>query len=263
MTFLNAVAAELRKSTVLPATSAGVAVTTLGTLGITLANSLSVRDALRSGHVDLVAYTTGSEAALAATPLGTVGAVILGVVIMSSEYTADSSDTGGGRQIVTTLTSGPGRLTVLVAKALSVALLILATAAVALPSCLVVARLVIGDPVPGGDPRETVRRAAGAGLYWILTGLIALAMTVVTRSGVIPLVTLITNSCLVSVSMLLTRVTSLAYYLPDMAGMRLFAGDTWLLVRDAPDPVTGGLIMSTWTVGLLGVSAAVFTSRDA
>lgn len=46
--------------------------------------------------------------------------------------------------------------------------------------------------------------------------------------------------------------------------MRLFAGnDTWEMFSDALDPLTGGLVMAAWAVGLLTLSAGVFYRRDA
>lgn len=262
MSRLRVVAAELRKTATLPAALAAVAVAGPVTLAITLLNAFAVRDAVQSGQPWVVGYTSPVEVAFSAAPLGTVGAVILGVVAISSEYTATSSDAGGGRPITATLTGTPQRLAVLTAKAAAVVVLVAALAAVTLPTSLWLAYLVVGGaPAPDGLD-ELVARSAGAALYWVLMGLIAMAVTVLTRSGILPLVVLITNSSLVSVSLLLIPLTPLARYLPDLAGIRLFAGD-WIAVDDPLDPVTGGLVMAGWAGGLLAVSAIVFHRRDA
>ncbi len=263
MTLLRAIAAELRKTVTLPASLAAVAGAALGSLAITGLNAFGVREAIKNGQPDTVAYTSPAEAAFAAVPLGTVGAVILGVVAMSSEYSPNSSDAGGGRQVTTTLIATPRRLRLLTAKACSVTLLMFAIAAATIPACLAVAHLVVGDATASHDLPEVIARALGAALYWALTALIALAITALTRSGVIPLLVLVTNSSLVSVSLLLTNLTPLAYYLPDIAGTPLFARETFSAVDDALDPLTGGLVMTAWTLGLLGVAAASFTRRDA
>ena len=94
-------------------------------------------------------------------------------------------------------------------------------------------------------------------------GLIALAVTVFARSGVIPLIVLIANSSVVSLSFLLLQVTPLARFLPDLAGIRLFARESFAAFDDVLDPLTGGLVMGAWALGLLLVSAVVFTRRDA
>jgi ABC-2 type transport system permease protein len=263
MSLPRTVAAELRKTATLPATIAAAAVAVLGSLGITVLNAVSVRNALRAGQPDRVAYTSPVEAVFSAVPLGTVGAVILGVIVISSEYTANSSDAAGGRQITATLAATPHRLAVLTAKAAAVVSLILGTAAIIIPCCLAVAHLIIGGPLATGALGNTAARVAGAALYWTLSGLMALALTVLTRSGILPLIVLIVNSSLVSVSVLLTYVTSLAYYLPDLAGMQLFGGDRTGLFEDALDPLPGALVMAAWTLGLLAISSTVFTRRDA
>ena len=264
MTFLRTVAAELRKTATLRASAGAAAVAVLGSFAITVLNAVGVRDALRAGRPDLVGYTSPAEAVFSAVPLGTVGAVILGVIVISSEYTANSPDAGGGRQITATLAVSPRRLVLLAAKAAAVAIHVLALAAVTIPACLAVAHLIIGDPFTGDDLGHALARAAGAALYWTLTGLMAVAITVLTRSGIIPLVVLIANSSLVSVSILLTHLTPLAYHLPDLAGMRLFVvDDREGLFAAALDPLTGGLVMAAWTLGFLALSAAVFHRRDA
>jgi ABC-2 type transport system permease protein len=263
MTAGRVFAAELRKAVTLPASHGALAVAVLGSLGITVLNAVSVRNALRSGHPELVGYTSPIEAAFSAFPLGTVGAVILGVVVISSEYTANSPDAGGGRQITATLAATPGRLALLTAKVAVSAVLVLGTAAITIPACLAVAHLIVGAPFATGALGETATRAAGTALYWLLTGLIILAITILTRSGIIPLIAGIVNSSLVSVSILLTHATSLAYYLPDLAGLRLHGDDPLDLFPGALDPVVGGLVMAAWALGLLAFSSVVFTRRDA
>jgi len=255
--------AELRKAVTLPAVWAGIAAALIGSLGITVLNSVTARNAIAAGRADeLLASTSPFETAFAVAPLGTVGAVIIGVVVMSSEYTTNGPDAGGGRLLSTTLTAMPQRSAVLIAKAVTVILFVVALAVIVLPSCLALARLLIGD-----DGDETVSaddgiaRWWGATLYWALTGLVALAITTLTRSGLIPLIVLIVNSSLVSVSLLLTNITPLAHWLPDMAGRRLFGGiDT---VEGGLEVVPGALVMGAWTAVLLVIAGAVFSRRDA
>lgn len=261
MTFLHTVAAEARKTAALPATLVALGVAVLGPVAITLLNAVGVRNAVRAGRPDLVAYTAPAESVFSAVPLGTVGAVILGVVVVGSEYTASRSDAGGGRQITATLTAVPGRLRVLAAKAAVVTLLVAAVAAVTIPGSLALATVVAGDAA-GAAPDDLLSRAFGAGLYWALTALMALAITVFTRSGIIPIIVLVVNSSLMSVSLLLSHLTPLARYLPDAAGMKLFSGDL-LAFDDALAPLPGGLVMAAWTAVLLVAAAVVFTRRDA
>jgi hypothetical protein len=264
---LRQVSAETRKALTLPAVFAGLAVAVLGSLAITLLNSFSVRNAVASGNPELVADTSPIETVFAAVPLGTVGAVVLGVVVISSEYTANSSDAGGGRQITATLTAAPSRLSVLTAKAAVVTVLSALTTAVVVPAGLVLARTVIGDAANesvGTD--EFAARSLGVFAYWALTALLALGLTTLTRNGIIPLILLIVNSSLVSFSLLLSDVTRLARYLPDLAGTAMMLGPDPDLFVDPDlllDPLPGGLVMAAWTAGLLVVAAVVLHRRDA
>ncbi|RIQ11768.1 ABC transporter permease [Jiangella rhizosphaerae] len=241
MSAVDAVAAELRKALTLPATLAALAVAVLGPVALAALNA-------SQGVTD-----SAAEAALAAEPLVMVGAIVLGVVAVSSEYS-------GGRQIASTFAAMPRRLTVLAAKAAAVAVLVASAAAVALPAALLAARLVAG---PGAGAEDLVGRGVGAGVYAVLTGLIALAITVLTRSGVVPIIVLVANGSVVSVSFLLYQVTPLARYLPDLAGMRLVAGEDRVAIDDALAPLPGGLVMAAWTAALLAVAGAVLVRRDA
>lgn len=245
MSALDAVAAELRKAATLPSMLAALAVAVLGPVALAALNATSADSPADSP----------AEAALSAAPFLTVGAIVLGVVAAGSEY-------GGGRQIATTLAAMPRRVTMLAAKAAAVGLLVALAAAVALPAALLVARLVAGADA-GPAPNDVLGRAAGAGVYAILTALLTLAITVLTRSGVVPLIVLIANGSVVSVSFLLYKVTSLARYLPDLAGMRMVAGDQLTSIEDALGPLTGGLVMAGWAAALLAVAAAVLVRRDA
>lgn len=115
MTLVRAVAAELRKTLTLPATLVALGIALVGSLGLTALNSRFVSEAIRTGRTDGLGPTSAVEVVFSAVPLGTVGAIILGVTAISSEYTPNSPDAGGSRQVTATLTALPRRLTVVVA----------------------------------------------------------------------------------------------------------------------------------------------------
>lgn len=235
----------------------------LGSIGITVLNAVTTRNAIAAGRAEeLLADTSPFETAYAAVPLGTVGAVIIGVMAMSSEYTANSPDAGGGRQISATLAATPRRITLLLTKAITIVLLVVATALVTIPACVAIAMAIIGDAGQEAVATdEAVLRSLGAMLYWVLTGLLAFAITVLTRNGIIPLIILIVNSSLVSISLLLTNITPLAHWLPDMAGRRLFGGVH--TVDGGLEALPGALVMAAWTLALLAAASGVFSRRDA
>ncbi len=257
----NTFRAEFRKTVTLPGTSVGIAVALLGSCAITLLNGLQIRAAVDAGKPETAAYTSPFETAFAAMPIGTIAAIIVGVIAFSSEYAINSADTGGGRQITATLTATAHRASVLAAKAITVVLLIVVAAALTLPATIGIAHAVIG--AAGTEtvaPHEAMTRCLGGTLYWILTGLMAFATAVLTRNGVIPLIVLIVNSSVVSVSLLLTKLTPLAHWLPDLAGRRLFGGlDT---IEGGLDATPGALVMAGWTALLLASAVIAFHRRD-
>ncbi|MGO3887010.1 MAG: ABC transporter permease [Mycetocola sp.] len=264
MSLHRTILTELRKTTALPGIWAGVAVAVLGSVALTALNAVTVRSAVTSGQPDLVADTSPIETAFAMMPLGTVGAVVIGVVTMSSEYSTVRGEAGGGRQISTTLTAIPRRGQLLTAKAVAVTMLIVAIAVAAVPLCVLTATVIIGDlGTESVSVDEAVRRWAGGALYWVLMGVLAFAITVLTRSGIIPLIVLIANSSVVSFSLLLTTLTPAAHWLPDMAGRNLFGFPADSVVPGGLDPLPGGIVMATWTLVFLAGSAVVFTRRDA
>jgi hypothetical protein len=257
MTLLRAIVGEFRKTMTLPAGRVGVAIALLAPVGVALLSAIS------RGPAHGAASPSPADAIFAASPLGTVGAVILGVVVVSSEYTVTGPDAGGGRQITTTLAAIPSRIVVLVSKAAVVAIITSLTAVVTTTVGAALVRAVVGGAVEPDALPDLLSRSAGLALYGSCMALIALAVTVLTRSGIAPLAWFIANSSLVSVSLLLSKLTLLARYLPDLAGMRLFASPASIAVRDPLDPSVGGLVMSAWALAFLVVATVVFARRDA
>jgi len=255
MTLLRTIAGEFRKTLTLPSALVALGIALFGTIAVSLLVASS-----SAGHV---AHATPASVVFNTIPLGTVGAVILGVIVISSEYTANTPDAGGGRQISATLVAIPHRLVLLLSKVVVVIVLTVVTAASAIPASLGLAHVILGATDGEENLRDLIARSAGVALYWTLMSLIALAVTVFTRSGIVPLIWFIANSSLVSVSLLLSKLTSLAGYLPDLAGMRLFAAPSSLAVHDPLEPLTGGLVMAAWAIVFLTASMLAFTRRDA
>lgn len=257
------VIAEFRKLLGLPASLVAVAISVLGTLGLAALSALSMRAALDRGDTARFTDHTTIDAGLDLLPVGAVGAIVLGVVVISSEYTSHRHDAGGGRQISTTLTSTPRRSALLAAKVTVVAVTTGALAAFTVPAAILVSQTLLGEHGhPLGDLVERNGwRVAGSVVYLVLTALLACAVTTLTRSGIIPLALLVANTSLVSVSLLLTRVTALARYLPDVAGAQMVSAN--YPAEDMLGPLAGGLVMAAWTVVMLVVAAVVFARRDA
>jgi len=239
---MRAYQGELRKLASLRSVWASIAIGVLVPAALTFLNAKSA--AARGGNVDV---------GFQELAFGVVGAVILGVVAVSSEYTVEGESAGGGRQITTSLTVVPSRRRLLIAKLAAVITAVAVLAAVSSAVTLMTVDALLGT--------SDFARLPGVVLYWVLTALLASGLTLVTRNGILPLVVLILNSSVVTVTYLLSKLTPLAVFFPDLAGVRMFVRRMDLPVQLAP--VTGGLVMLAWVAALLAVGFLVFRRRDA
>ncbi|MEU4241814.1 hypothetical protein [Actinoplanes sp. NPDC026619] len=224
-------AAELIKLRSLPAAVA----TALGTVVI----GVVLTAALASSAPSAAPTSTATDAVIRAVPFLQIGPILLGVLIVASEY--------AGRQIATTLAATPDRLRLLAGK--SVAYLVAATIinVATLGAGLAAASLTI--PVRA----VAVRPIAGAAVYLILIGLLSLGLATVLRSLVPPLVIML--ALVLIVSPLLSGYTEHARWLPDRAGS--------LLYRPDADPTLGTVVLVAWIALTASAAIATFLRRDA
>lgn len=257
--------AELRKLATLPGIWIALAVTLVGSAAVTAINAFMVRNAVLAGNTEHLADTSPFEAGFAAVPfVGVVGAVVIGSLAIGSEYTADRAESGGARQITTSLAATPRRTLLFLAKAAAVVALTTLSAAIAIPGSYGLALAIAGEHGTETVTSDAmIARSLGAALYWVLMALIAFAITALARSVMIPLLALIANSSLVSVSLLLTMVTPLADWLPDMAGRSLFGLSAEYAMPGGLDTPLGALVMAAWAALLLATACVVFHRRDA
>lgn len=193
-----------------------------------------------------------SEVGYIGLGLGVQGIIILGVLAVSSEYLTESSESGGGNQITTSLTAVSSRLHFLLAKAGAVTVTSVLLSIVAILTTVSATNLILGEYAPAFEASKLI----GVVCYWTFTALLAFGITILTKNGIIPLAVLMINSSVVTVSYLLTKVTKLAFYLPDRAGTDMFMNDGF------HTPFTGGLIMFAWVAVLFIVAVIVFHRRD-
>lgn len=256
-----AVAAERRKATTLPGVLVGLAVMVLGPMAIVGVNLGYTRSALQEGSTD-PSLGDVIDLAMVGAPIGTVGAVVIGVLVAASEYTRARAEVGGGAQITTTLLAVSGRTTTLAAKiAVTIALVGIA-GVVSVAAGVAVASAGLGDLATVPATLEALLpRLGGALLFWSMSALMALAIGLLARNALIPLILLVGNSSVVSVSMLLSMATDVAFYLPDVAGIRLLGSAN--VVDGALEPTLGGFVMAGWTAAALVAAAVVLKRRDA
>ncbi|MEU4692568.1 hypothetical protein [Actinoplanes sp. NPDC023714] len=249
---MSLVHAELRKLLGLPTAWIGIVLGLLAAPALVVLNASAARSAVAEGLTQ-----DPSDIGFQYLGIGLLGAMILGVVVVSSEYTPTGDDTPGARQMSATLLAAPRRIRLLTAKGIALSLVTGVQGTITAAATLVLTEQVHGSLVPAPTPG----RVAAAVLYWVLIGLLASAITLLTRNGIVTLAVLVVNSTVVSLSYLLTKVTPWAAYLPDIVGAHMF-----LRSIDVPveiGPVTAGAVMTTWVAGLLAIAAVLFRRRDA
>ncbi|GGG19566.1 ABC transporter permease [Paenibacillus aceti] len=192
---------------------------------------------------------------------GVQGVIILGVLSVSSEYLTESSESGGGQQITTSLTVVPSRPHFLMAKAGAVTVTSILLCMVAMMTTVSATHLILGEYAPAFE----ASRLIGVVCYWTFTALLAFGITVLTKNGIIPLTVLIINSSVISFSFLLSKITKLAFYLPDRAGIEMFMSfndESNAIFNRFHTPFTAGLVMLVWVAVFFIVAVIVFHRRD-
>lgn len=258
---MRAFNAEISKLFSLPGIWLAFLIGALAPAFIALMDSMAQKEEIIAG-----VSTRLAEVGYIGLALGVQGVIILGVLAVSSEYLTESSESGGGQQISTSLMVVSSRLHLLLAKAGAVIMTSILLCIVAMMTTLFATRLILGEYTPAFE----WSRLIGAVCYWAFTGLLAFGITVLTKSSIVPLAVLIINSSVVSFSVLLYKVTKLAFYLPDRAGfeMFMFTSDnsntptTGSLFDSYFTPFTGGLVMFAWVAVIFIVAAIVFHRRD-
>ncbi|MEV6927161.1 ABC transporter permease [Dactylosporangium sp. NPDC051485] len=182
---------------------------------------------------------------------------VLGVMVISAEYT-----TG---MVRSTLQAQPRRLTVLFAKVLVFAALMLVVGEVLSFAAFFLGGAIIAGhiPVDLGDP-GVARSVVGAGLYMAMLGLFSLAFGAIIRH---------TAGAITSVLGLVLIVSQLTGLLPGSWGAHIHA---WMPTNAGqlifeptlpPDALLtqwqGFAVFGGWTVLLLAVATYLFKSRDA
>jgi len=247
---MRAVNAELSKLFSLPGIWLAYLIGVFAPAVIAALDSIAEKEDIIAG-----VSTRLSEVGYIGLGVGVQGVIILGVLSVSSEYLTESSESGGGQQITTSLTVVPSRLHFLLAKVVAVTVISILLCIVAIVTTVSATSLILGEYTPVFEWSKLI----GAVCYWTFTALLAFGITVLTKNGIIPLAVLMINSSVVSFSIPLSKVTKLAFYLPDRAGIEMFMIP---FTGEFHTPFTGGLVMFAWVVVLFIVAVIVFHRRD-
>ncbi len=198
-----------------------------------------------------------TEVSLAGLVIGQLGAAVLGVLVISTEYATGS--------IKSTLSATPDRLRVLAAKTV----IVTATAAlVGLATCVV--SFSLGQVVLGSEHLDAsftdphvIRAVLGGGLYLGASAALGVALGTVCRQTATGIVAAVAG---------LLVLPQLAGLLPGSTGKGIAA---WLTTNaghqittikqgvDEAGPWTGYLVYCLWAIAILVLGALLLERRDA
>ncbi|WP_430782672.1 hypothetical protein [Actinoplanes sp. G11-F43] len=248
---MSLVRAELLKLLGLPTARVGLLLAGVIAPVLVLVNAAPVREAIADGS-----YGFTDDLAYNSLQIVMLGALILGVVAVSSEFTPAGEDSPGGRQLTTTLLAAPRRGRLVAAKAIVLSVVVIVHGALTMALTVWLTEIEHGGTYPAAEPA----RLAGMLLDWVLLGLLAFALTLIFRNGIVTLTLLIVNAGVISVSWLVMKVTPLGAYLPDIVGKHMYLedfGDVEIA------PLTAGLVMTGWVAALLVLAVRLFQRREA
>ncbi|RJF43821.1 ABC transporter permease [Actinomyces sp. 2119] len=223
-------------------------------------NASTLHRALSTGDTGGLLDTSTVDAGFGSLVYGTVGIVVLGVVAISSEYARTAQNMGRTRQVSTTMVATPRRGRVIAAKLCAVVSWTAGLAVVAVPLAVLLSDRILGPYATALD-HDPVRRMAGVLLSWVTTAILSLTLTAVTRNGVLSLVLLVTNSSVVSVSLLVSLVTDWARYLPDTAAISTFLVTPPISAALEPGPAA--VVCAGWCAAATAITFWCWMGRDA
>lgn len=162
-------------------------------------------------------------------------------------------------QVRTTLTATPKRGRVIAAKFTIVAVLSALIGLIATSAAVVLKHAALGEHGLAASEFTTgmLWNLGGVTLNYTLIGLIAAGLTILTRSFIVTLIVLV--PMVLGLTIGLVGAIPALKYLPDLAGVQLLTSYPGIGLLE---PVTGGLVMGAWTVGLTLIAAAIFLRRD-
>lgn len=254
--FQTCLTSEIRKAVALPRTwlmaAAAVAVAVVPTplAARYLRDTQLTHDAVPRSEFDPVAFST-SQLTLSAVIL-----VMLGITIASYEF-------AGGAERATVLAT-PRRSLVLAAKLAVAGMVSAAVAVVSVPACVLATNIVLDPPyaVDLSAP-VTLRALAGAVVYLVVMTGLAVGLSFAVRSAAVAIAVMLPLMVMVSTiasNVPFEPVRVAAQFLPDLAGSRMMRD--YLPESAVLGPLTGGLVLLAWFVGLCALGRTRFVNHD-
>lgn len=166
-TLIATTGAEMRKVSGLPSAWFAAAFSLVITPVLAGLNGLSFRAQQNAGGIIRPQDSSTVDFGFYEVTIGVIAAIVIGVVIISSEYRADRGTISGPPQLVSSLAAVPRRHRLLVAKALSVAMVVGPLAAASMTLTIAASRRGLGS-YAAPLSMLLVSRSLGAVIYCLL-----------------------------------------------------------------------------------------------
>lgn len=249
-TFGNTCASELIKLRTLPGTLLTVSATPLMAVVLTAAFTATAvsAEAANGAAIAIIDVVRPSIGYLQ------IGFMVLGILTAATEYSPG--------QIRTTLISVPNRWLLFAGKTIAYLTVGTLAAAITVAASIATAFVALGEEGTswgGATTQENVRVLLAAAAYLLTIGLFAYAVALLTRTLIATLVAMLALALVISPY--LSAGTTLARYLPDAAGKRMFSNGP--LADGHLTPVQGTAVLAAWLVTALVSAALALRKRDA
>ena len=237
--------AEIAKLTTLRTPVIVAVVTALGTILGVWAFTAAVQRTINSGRAaDLSGLVDSSSAVWMVLGYGNVGVILLGAWMMYQEQ--------GNGNLRTTVLSAPRRVSLFLTKAGVVLIASFVVAAVAAFGSYGARFLLVGAVPLIADGTSDIRVLLGVILYWALIGVLTFAVSAIVRNGLVGMGIML--ALVLALSQYLYRVTDLARFLPDQAGVQMYQP----LEAGELGPGLGLVVLCAWVAAALIVGALSF-----
>lgn len=240
------VCSEIVKADSLRASVRIATMTAGAVIGVSWLLTALVRRSIDSGRTDDVAGLEPASAFLVVLHYGQVGVLLLGCWMVYEEQERAS--------LRTSLIAVPTRHVLFLSKAVVAGAASFLVAAVSVIGSYWVRSLVVGAAALTDGGAQDARVLSGYIAYWTMAGVLAFALSVLMRSGLVGLGVMLAT--VLAVSTYLLSLTPVSRFLPDQAGAQMYQ-EVPPSVDDL-GPRLGLLVMSLWVVAALFAGGASF-----
>lgn len=255
MSFFDVFAGECRKAWRLPPLQLTVCLSLILMAAYCMLDSRGARRMLLAESLQSTEGMTAQGLGVYALANLAFFPVIAAVLVASSEHV--------GGQMSTSVLAVPRR-SLLVAAKFAVAALIAAVQAVFLSAMILVFYQVnLGNlsVFANGEARQYLTTLGSGAAYWVLLGLLSVAVAMIFRSQTAVLSVMVLFS---AAGLSFMMISKHFQYLPTNAGLMMFIGDQTQDLVNPPDlqPFPATVVVVLWTAAAMAAAATVVVRRD-